>query len=337
MASVVLVVKFIVVYLLPFYMIQLYLKYAYGVGAGTIAVWWVRNWGGLEHPGLALFFTFLALLFTISVTTGALNKVYLSVFGENHHLAYLGNDSKSSGRYIPVSDLNATPMKSLTPEHYAYSFNPIYRVEEFRTDPRRNSAGVRVHDFGAGQLISHFLALTFLYTFLICMLHIFAHPVSTAVASGGAEVESASMDNLKTFLSQWNLTAGSLGAVFFGSLALAGPVIYLFHYADRGERVYPLPEFVVPGSKVKADPISVDKVLAQESKNRDRYDSLFDDTGYRDVIFEFSEGFPKPVYVATRFYIYDHPGLQSKIEQHIEQDRPMTIEIQEHLRIFPKE
>lgn len=43
MANVVLAIKLLIVYLLPFYLIQLYLKYAYGVGAGTKTNLWAKT------------------------------------------------------------------------------------------------------------------------------------------------------------------------------------------------------------------------------------------------------------------------------------------------------
>lgn len=335
MASLLFVIKHIVLLTLPLYAVHWYLTKCYGVGARTVIQWWMNNWGGLEHPGVAITFTFLGLMFVVLISAGALNTAYLWAFGENHTLVYLGNESKGIGRYVSYDSPNDDALTTAVDSLYTLSFSPIYRTEVFRKDPGHHSAGIRVKNYRFGYLLSMSLALFAFSLFLICMLHIFAHPVSTALASGAGHAEMASVDNLNAYLKRWNLGMGKVLALGFAALTVGPIVTQAVGGAERGDRAYPLPNAIAPGNTVMATPVDIDIHKEQRRRRSSDGDSDYElvDTGYRYVIFQFTNAFEFPVFVASRYHRADYPERYDQIRSYIEQRRPMPVKINEDLTI----
>jgi hypothetical protein len=334
LTSFIVLIKSLVIYLLPFYLIHRYLKAAYGVSPWRMMGWWRKNWRRQNHIGMVIVFTLLAILFTSMVTSGALNRAYLAVVGEDHELVYIGNPRAGFSHYISLDDLSAVPLQTLGEYDYNTSFNSIYRTETFRKDRGHHGAGVRLSEFHVTYLIANVLMALAVYIFLACMLHIVAHPVSKAAA--GENVEMASVDNLDKFLRRWNLSKGKLGALFFGSLPLAMLFILFTPASSLGHRAIPLPASVVPGSELRAIPVSIS--VETERYRRDSSDDQirYRETGYINLVYQFTEDFEFPVYVSARYQKEHYPGLYEEMKAHIKERRPMPVRVQEGLTVRPQ-
>src|SRR5690625_1324645 len=207
MTSAMSVIKGLVIYLLPFYLILRYLKFAYGTDFFMIVSWWSKHWRLQENMGWVMVFSLLAILVAVLVTSDILHRAYLSVAGENHELVYLGNPTELSSHYVSPQGMSALPLETYSDHKYNRSFSSIYRTEMFKRWRAENSAGVRVSDLHIMHVISTFLLAVAVYIFLICMLHIVAYPVSK-VAHGDV-VEMASVENLDQFLRRWKIGRAS--------------------------------------------------------------------------------------------------------------------------------
>lgn len=335
MTSVMSVIKGLVIYLLPFYLILRYLKFAYGTDFFMIVGWWSKNWRLQENMGLVMVFSLLAILFAVMVTSDILHRAYLSVAGENHELVYLGNPTELSSHYVSPQGMSALPLETYSDHKYNRSFSPIYRTEMFKRGRGENSAGVRVSDLHIMHVISTFLLAVAVYIFLICMLHIVAYPVSK-VAHGDV-VEMASVENLDQFLRRWKLSKGKLLVMFFGALVVGMLFMARGPASSFGNRVIPLPVSVVAGAELSAVPVSVN-IEKERYRNRRNDDRLeYRETGYINVTYRFSEGFEIPVYVTARYYNDDYPHLYKEVKNNIKQRRAMLVVVEEDLSIRPKQ
>src|SRR5690625_7529422 len=106
MTSVMSVIKGLVIYLLPFYLILRYLKFAYGTDLFMIVGWWSKNWKLQENIGLVMVFSRLAILFSVMVTSGIIHLAFLLVAGVNRELVYLSHPDDRPTHYVCTLYIN---------------------------------------------------------------------------------------------------------------------------------------------------------------------------------------------------------------------------------------
>lgn len=330
MLQLIALIKNLICYALPIYLVHLYLKHSYGTGAWQTIRWWAKNWGGLEHPGITLTFTILPLLFIILTMSHLANRVYLSTVGEQHRLVYLGNDGPGAGRYLPRDEPRSEPFTYLSDVGYNMSFDDIYRTELFIKDRGTDTAGTPVKEFRMIHFLGTVAFILVLWLVFMSALHLLAHPVSVAVASGGTQVEQATMESFDEQLRYWHLNRGTLLAIGFGAVVM-GCVGGALSRTEFGARAYPLPSTVRPGNKLTGVPV----YRASDFEHRQRMDGEFDSvrTRYRFVTLKFTDGFPMPAYVTTRFHTDEHPGLFDRLKDQIKNEQPIEVRVDDAQRI----
>lgn len=334
MLQLIALIKNLICYGLPLYLLHVYLKHAYGIGAWQTIRWWTQNWGGLEHPGITLTFTLLPLLFIFLSLSHLANRAYLSVAGEQHTLIYLGNGRASVAYYLPRDEPRSEPYTYMSDYKFNMTFSDVYRTEPFVKDRGVASAGTPTKEFRFVHLLGTLSLILALWLVLASALHLFAHPVSVAVASGGAQVEQATMESFDELLRYWHLSRGRLLALGFIAIVI-GCLGIALSKAELGRRAYPLPSTVRPGSTLTGVPVD----RAPEFERRRRMDGDYDTvrTAYRYVTFRFTQGFPLPAYVTARFHSEDVPGLYERLKNDIKQERSLSVTVDDRgfIRLNP--
>jgi hypothetical protein len=327
-----------IIIILEFTTIHFFFRYFYHLSLWDVTKWWGLNFYNVDNLGAYAAGLFFCMLIYSMSFSGYLNTVYLGIFGENQELVYLGNSKQNIGVYHKRNDIKKELLSSYDVDiTYNYSFDTLLRPQLFRKDRGTTSTvGTKANRF----TLLNFIGITCAMISVLLATAIILHPFALKVyAVSPTDIAlPITNDPLTTFdhiIAQFHLKRGIYILLIFGFLfgflgfTLAAPGQKL------GERVEALPYSIKPGSVIYGVPNEIKpkyiKHKKSTSSNSTDYETV--DSGDRYVNFEFTEGFTRPVYVATLLRANQRDELQSKIENNIQGKIPMSVKIGDDLDI----
>lgn len=327
-------VKDIFAVLTPFVLIELYTRYIYNLSWVKVVPWWFKNHGEVESGvlGASIIAVFFAL-FAVWVTFGHMTQTaYLLAFGEDHKLIYLGNHAEGKSQLIQTTQRGEQEViKTSYRDHYNYSFDTIYTQAIFEREQGTSRIGSAKEAYSLYTVVRSAVFLTLFSLILIAAIHALIHPVASQLQSLAIPSD---MDALQSFDEIFRPLGGSVlrfSIAGFGILFLLAFVLIIAPSSEYGPRVKSLPSGYISQATVVGMPIvQKRKISTSRLPSGGTRDT---DTGYRDTVFRFDQGFPEPVFVTLRYHQNDYPDAEISISQNIDQGRSMQLELTDQLML----
>jgi hypothetical protein len=164
-------------------------------------------------------------------------------------------------------------------------------------------------------------------------MHSFAYVVSMQLETMDFYPDKTWQETWVNLYSSYGIT---LKKMLITSCALIfGPIILFTILPNNnsarsafGERAINLPMDIRPSYEVMGLPIDSYRVISKGvAGSKDK------DTGFRVIIFKFTENFPKPVYVSLKFDSKQSPELEKQSDNNIKHGIPMKVSVTNDLGI----
>ncbi len=313
----------------PYYIVKRLFK----VNLWQVLVWWFLN--GKETRLLVpiiLGFFFSGLMFYVPILA-IVDNIYLWLFGDVQTLVYLGHKENHVGAYAALNNSGGVDFNTLLDVHVVYSknfsFEPLYKVHQFIKDPGIESASARGEFL---PLSNMFILLMFAVAALHPLLWVF-HVLGYSVHK--EHYPNSPISNMQERAAvNWHLAKIGLNDTkailsFFVCIFLACLIALAFGDERVSERrMLGLPYEVRPMGAIEGTPISITKV-ERRVEQQDRYV----DTGERDVVVRFDDGFNPSVFVSYRYSENEHPELFEIIKNKIENRQKQMFILDEDLEL----
>jgi len=327
--------KDILLILIPFILSNLVFQYFYQTNIFKVTVWWFKYHNEIPHQGLlfiGLFFSYLI----IWISTGSIiNKISWALHGEKHEMIYAGNPSKGDALLYHADNLQASPKIDTNFIKVTHTFENIYRKLTYRRDKSSTRLGLLDIEakFSWRGLFSTACFIVAFTPVFFALMHSFAYVVSM-------QLETMDFYPDKTWQEAWVNLYKPYGITLKKMLITSGVLIFgpmiLFTVLPSntstssafGERAINLPMDIRPSYKVIGLPIDSYRVF-----QRGVAGSKDTDTGMRNIIFKFEEGFKIPVYVSYKYDSKKYPELEKQANLNIKHGIPMKVRITDDLGI----
>jgi len=328
-------IKEIILWFLPFYFLHLYIKGVYHISIGQLAVWWAKNFSHTESAtAIIISFILIFLLFSLPFTS-LLNSFYLSLFGEKQTLVYLGNSSANTSMYYKELDPNKTAFQGYNiDQKYNFDFNGLNKLKYFIKDPgTKDIVGQKNKRLHTTAIISTFFFMIFLLLPALGVIHALTYPMYNVLNGENAYLHGEAIKAFETVLLDFKISKG------ISILILVGGLILALYFSGKvpGEKnsltITPLPEHITKGNQVFATPTEIN-ISYEKLTNPDGSTTTYD-SGHRQAIFRFDQGFSPSVYVTLSFDNQAYPNLENDIKSNITNNTQMPLIITENLELHP--
>lgn len=328
-------IKEIIIWSLPIYFLHLYIKSIYQVSLGQLIIWWGKNYTSTESS-TAILITFLLifLLFSLPLTS-LVNSFYLGLFGTKQSLIYLGNSSANKSMYFKHFDTRKSPFAGFNIDNkYNYSFADLNKVKYFIKDPgTENIVGQKNKRLHPTAIISTFFFMTFLLFPALGVIHALIYPMYIDINGDNAVLHGEVVKSFELVLLKFKISKGLSALILFSSLIMA--LYFSKQMPDEANRtaVTPLPAHIKANETISSYPVEIN--IAYEEITRDDGTKTQVDSGFRDTIFRFDQGFEPSVYVTLNFDTREYPLLVDEITSHISDKKEMSLRLDEKLQLQP--
>lgn len=331
-------IREIITTILAFSVIHYLYCYFYHLSLWDVVKWWALNFYKVENVAAYAVGLFFGLLVYILTFSGFANTLYLGLFGEKQELVYLGHSKESTGVYYKRNDTNKTLLSAYDVDiKYNFSFDTLLRPQLFKKDAgTTNTVGTKADRFSLLSFIGITCAMASILLAATGIFHPFA--LKVYMANPTDIILPITDDPMIAFdhvIAQFHLTRGTfflfVSGLFFCFLVFS----WAAPGQKLGERIEALPYQIKPGSIIYGVPNEIKPRYIKRRKaasgNSVEYETL--DSGDRYVNFVFTDGFTKPVYVATLLRANQRAELRDKIENNIQGNMPMGVKIDDNLEI----
>ncbi len=317
--------------LLPFVLIHLLLQHFYQTSLFSVVIWWFKYFFKMDYKEVVLigvFFTFFAFWASIG---SVIQNVSLAFHGEQHEMVYVGNISEDQSLLYHAKDLTLAPIKEYNFTLPTTSFHNIYHKITFLRDKDTDRIGAPKSQFSWGSLSQVIWVMLILSPIFLGVLHALAYPVSVKAETMDFYPDIPLGDAFTALLQRYGITP--LKFVAFPIIVIFLPLI-LPSFSDnetskfRANRAISLPMEISPNYLINALPVnSFREIIDNISNGPDT------DTGMRNIIFKFEEGFTIPVYVSYKYDSKQQPKLEELANSNIQHGIPMKVKIRSDLSI----
>ncbi|TQV85881.1 hypothetical protein [Aliikangiella coralliicola] len=317
--------------LAPLLLIELFLRSVYQIGQLKLAIWWFKNYDTVDYLGvlvIAFFFTYFSFFATFGHIFQAAS---LAFHGETHTLIYIGEKSKNKGLYVSPDNLKSPPIEySDSSDSYNYSFSTLFTKTQFKRDKGTDRLGSTVESFSAMSLLSSFLVGLAMLLPLVGVLHTLAYPIVIELGVSGFNSSLSTLDAFQAMLKPWGLSIGKLVAINIAIFILVMIVVKL-PGRSIGKQVFDLPSSIRTGETISGIPVEIEREINISRNLNGGTEET--DTGFRTIVFQFTQDFPQPVYVSVYYDSRQFPGLEDRAYEHIKSQSPLQLKIMEDLKI----
>jgi hypothetical protein len=334
MKSLVLILKQLFIWILPFIGLGFYLSAYYNMSVIELAVWWGENYSfSVTYSITLIAFTILFLLFSLQFSS-LMNSLYLGLFGRKYSQVFLGYLAKSAAMYYQVNDKTKTVFSDHDyDEEFNYSFNDINRLRSYIRLPFTKDSKVnRKKHLHPYSILTRCMLSLFLLMPLLAAIHALALPAYNPEQVSGVVLTGSAMASFDQVLSYLNLNIFYLAVIFFLSLTLAMYFSNRQTQEDKGKLINPLPENISPNNIVTGKPLIITKTTIEKYDDNTQSNTHVD-TGFRRVPFEFSKEFNPPVFVTLKFDGKQYPELEEQIKSDIKSGSTMDLQLTGKLRL----
>ena len=328
----------IIATILAFSVIHYFYRYFYHLSLWDVVKWWTLNFYKVENIGAYAVGLFFGLLIYILTFSGFANTMYLGLFGEKQELVYLGHSKESTGVYYRLYDTSKILLSAYDVDiKYNFSFDTLLRPQLFKKDPgTTNTVGTKADRFSPLSFIGITCAMASILLAATGIFHPFAFKVYMANPTDIAlPITNDPMIAFDHVIAQFHLTRGVFFLLVFGLFFCFLGFTWAAPGQKLGVRVESFPNSIRPGSVIHGIPNEIKPRLVRRKKSLSSNSSDYEwvDSGDRYVNFTFSEGFTRPVYVASLLTASDQHEVLSKVEDSLRSNTPMTVKIGEDLSI----
>ena len=327
--------KDIFLILIPFILSNLIFQYFYQTNLLKVTIWWFKFHNEIPHQGIlyiGLFFTYII----VWVSSGSIiNKISWALHGEKHEMIYVGNPSKGEALLYPADNLKTSPKIDKNLNTTTLTFENIYRKITYRRDKNSSRLGLLNAEakFSWSSLFSTTCFIIAFTPVFFALMHSFAYVVTMQLETIDFYPDKTWQEAWVNLYSPYGITLKKM--LITSCVLVFGPIILFTVLPSNnssrsafGERAINLPMDIRPSYKVMGLPIDSYRVISKGvAGSKDR------DTGFRVIIFKFSENFPKPVYVSLKYDSKEYPELEKQSDSDIKHGIPMKVRITNELGI----
>lgn len=264
-----------------------------------------------------------------------MNSFYLGLFGEKQTLIYLGNSSPSTSMYYKNRDPDKISFEGYNiDKKYNYNFSELNTLHQFIKDPgTKNIVGQKNKRLHITAIASTFFFMLFLLFPVLGVIHALTYPMYIDINGDNAILHGEVVKAFEIVLLKFKISKGLSAIILFSSLIMA--LYFSKQMPDEANRtaLTSLPAHIKENKTVSSFPIEIN--IAYEEITRHDGTKTQVDSGFRNAIFRFDQGFEPSVYVTLNFDTKEYPLLAEEITSHIAGKKEMSLRLDEKLQLQP--
>jgi hypothetical protein len=329
-----LIIKQLVIWTLPFIGLNFYLSANYNQSLYQVLLWWTDHFS-LNFNSVVKLIPFIVLFLLFSIQFNSLvNSLYLGLFGKKRLQVFLGYIAKNKAMYYRANDKTKKVFSEQNYDNeYNYSFHDVNRLKTFIKEPFTKDIKVTLKShFHPYSILTRSLLSVFLLMPVLASIHALALPAYVPDVNSGVVLKGSAIASFDQVLSNFNLNIFYMALIFFLSLSLAIYFSNRQNQEDLGAEVVSLPDNIKPKNIITGKPLIITKITIEKYDDLAKLNSHVD-TGFRRVSFEFSKEFNPPVFVTLKFDSNKYPELEKQIKSVIKAGQTMDLKLTGKLRL----